>query len=143
MTEYSVERVKEIEPYGDVADFFYEHGPNLGDLYGFDFEMFNFYTYARMNLLWVCRRRGDPVGALLARIYKSVWDPTSLVLFQDAVYCKKSSGKAAHLLLTKFIAFGRMEANLVFTCRAIHTNVKEKSFERLGFKKSEELFLLE
>lgn len=139
---YTIERVKEIYPYGDIAAFFYEVGPALGDLYGFEFSDFDFFHYAQQNILWLCRRRGKPVGVMLARLYPSVWDQKSKVLWQDSLYCKKSSGKAAYLLLKQFIDFGRAEANLVFTCKAKHTNVKEKSFERLGFKKTEELFLL-
>lgn len=139
---YTIERVTEIHPYSDVANFFYEVGPALGDLYNFEFSDFDFYKYASQNLLWLCRRKGKPVGVMLARLYPSVWDVKSKVLMQDSLFCKKSSGKAALLLLQTFIDFGRREANLVFTCRAKHTNVKEKSFERLGFFKTEELFLL-
>lgn len=141
-SSYSVERVHLIHPYDDMAEFFYEVGPAMGDLFNFDSDHFDFFKYAEKYLMWACRRKGKVVGVMLARIYTSIWDPTSLVLWQDSLYCKKSSGKAAYLLLQEFIAFGRMKANLVFTCKTIHTNVKEKSFERLGFKKSEELFLL-
>lgn len=139
---YTIERITSISPYDDVANFLYEIGPALGDLYGFEFSDFDFYNYAEQNLFWLCRRKGKPVGVMLARLYPSVWDVKSKVLWQDSLYCRKSSGKAAYLLLRTFIDFGRREANLVFTCRAKHTNVKGKSFERLGFSKTEELFLL-
>lgn len=139
---YTIERVTHIPLYGDVADFVYEIGPALGDLYGFEFSDFDFFKYAEKYLFWVCRRKGKPVGIMLARLQPSIWDEKSKVLWQDSLYCKKSSGKAAWLLLRTFIDFGRREANLVFTCKAKHTNVKETSFVRLGFYKSEELYLL-
>jgi hypothetical protein len=126
-----------------VEAFIYENGDSLADSYNFEFRDFDFHSYARNHLFWVCRRRGAPVGVLLARIYPSIWGSKTKVLWQDSLYCKKSSGKAAYLLLKNFMDFGRKEANLVFTCRAKHTNIKVKSLERLGFKKSEELFLLE
>lgn len=140
--DYTIDLVHLIHPYDDVAEFVYEIGPALGDSYGFEFSDFDFYNYASRNLFWVCRRKGKPVGVLLARFYPSVWDEKSKVLWQDSIFCKKSSGKAAYLLLNEFIDFGRKHANLVFTCKAKHTNVKEKSFQRLGFYKSEELYLL-
>lgn len=141
--DYTIERIQHIRPYSDVAEFFYEIGPDIGKAFGFDHDQFDFYSYAERYIFWLCRRKGKPVGAMLARLYPSIWDNSKNVLWQDALYCKKSSGKAAYFLLKTFIDFGRREANLVFTCRVKHTNVKEKSFERLGFKKSEELFLLE
>lgn len=140
---YTIERVTEIKTYSDVAEFAYEIGPSLGDLYDFEFSDFDFHHYARSHLLWICRRNSKPVGMMMARLYPSIWDVKTLVLFQDSLFCKKSSGKAAYLLLKTFIDFGRDNANLVFTCRAKHTNVKVKSLERLGFTKTEELFLLE
>lgn len=138
---YTIERVRVIEPYGDIADFFYTLAEKL-DLYDLDFKNFDFHRYAETNMVWVCRRKNKPVGVLFARLYPCVWDYKNLTLYQDGLFCSKSSGKAAYLLLKEFIDFGRREANLVFTCRTKYTNVKEKSFERLGFIKSEELFLL-
>lgn len=139
---YTITREREIDPYGDIAQFIYDDGTDIGHMFGFDFENFDFFTYARKNIVWVCRKAKVPVGIMMARLYPSVWDETRKVLYQDLLYCRKSSGKAAYLLLEKFIDFGRAEVNYVFTCRSIHTNLKEKSFERLGFKKLEELYLL-
>lgn len=139
---YTIELVKEIEPYGDVAQFFYDEGPDLANAYGFDFNQFDFFSYAARHKMWICRMDGKPVGVMLARIYPSVWDNSQMVLWQDSLFCKKSSGLAFALLLETFIDFGRAHANLVFTCKAKHTNLKERSFNRLGFYKSEELFRL-
>jgi hypothetical protein len=138
---YTIERITDISPYSDVADFFYNLAKEL-DLYDLDFTNFDFHAYAREHFVLVCRKKGKLVGCLFARLYPCVWDPKNKTLYQDGLFCRKSSGKAAYLLLKKFIDFGRREANLVFTCRTKFTNVKEKSFERLGFKKTEELFLL-
>jgi hypothetical protein len=139
--DYTIERVTEIHPYSDIAEFFYKLAAEL-DLYNLDFKNFDFYRYASENQVWVCRRKLKPVGVLFARLYPCVWDYKNLTLYQDGLFVAKSSGKAAYLLLSEFIDFGRKEANLVFTCRTKYTNVKEKSFERLGFKKAEELYLL-
>jgi hypothetical protein len=138
---YTIERVQEVIPYSDVADFFYNLAKEL-DLYDLDFTNFDFERYAINNFVLVCRRKGVLVGCLFARLYPAMWDPSNKTLYQDGLFCRKSSGKAAYLLLKEFIDFGRREANLVFTCRTKYTNVKEKSFQRLGFKKVEELYLL-
>lgn len=138
---YTIERVKEVGYYNDVADFFYTLAKEL-DLYDLDFTNFDFRRYCSENYVLICRQRGMVVGCLFARLHPCVWDPKNITLYQDGLFCRKSSGKAAYLLLKEFIDFGRKEANLVFTCRTKYTNVKEKSFERLGFKKTEELYLL-
>lgn len=139
--DYTIEKITEIKAYSDVAEFFYTW-TKAQTLYDLDFTNFDFHTYARENCIWMCRKKGVLVGVLLARLFPCGWDPTNKTLYQDGLFCLKSSGKASYLLLKEFIDFGRKEANLVFTCRTKYTNVKEKSLERLGFYKTEELFLL-
>lgn len=142
---YTIERVREIKPYDDVHDFCATEGPHVENMFHikYEFAYFDFFSYARNHLVWVCRKKKKPVGILLARLYPSIFDPTVMILMQDLLYCKKSSGRAAHLLLSEFIDFGRVNANLVFTMITKSTNVKGRSLERLGFMKTEELYRLE
>lgn len=107
-----------------------------------DFTNFNIWDYIRNNHVWVVRRQGEPVGVMFAQLYGSVFDPKSKILFQDGLYCKKSSGRAAYLLMREFIDFGRANAKIIFTCRGKLTNVKARTLERLGFEKTEEIFRL-
>lgn len=137
---YTIERVTKLPPYGELADFYYSVVPDLCELLRVDMRGFDVFSYCESNLVWVCRRNGKLVGVMFARLYPYIWDTSKIVLFQDGLFCIKSSGKAAFLLLETFIDFGRSQANLIFTCRTKHTNVKEKSLERLGFEKSEELY---
>lgn len=107
-----------------------------------DFTNFNIWDYVRNNHVWIARRAGEPVGVMFAQLYGSVFDPKSKILFQDGFYVKKSSGRAAFLLFREFLAFGRANAKIIFTCRGKFTNVKARTLERLGFEKSEEIFRL-
>jgi len=140
---YEVKRIREINLYDKYYGFFLEEVGNVQPYRDkFDFRSFDLPSYAWNNFFWVCNRNDLPVGVLMARLYGSVFDPYKKILYQDLLYAKKSSGKAVHLLLREFIDFGRVNASLVFTCRTIHTNIKDKSLEKLGFKKAEELYLL-
>lgn len=141
IADYTISRVTDVPYYSDVADFFHGLQKEL-DLYDLDFNNFDFRKYAEENFVLICRRKGKLVGCLFARLYPCIWDHKNKTLYQDGLFCLKSSGKAAYLLLNEFIDFGRKEANLVFTCRTKYTNVKDESFKRLGFKKVEELYLL-
>lgn len=145
MADYTIERVREILPYSDTEWFFIAHGPPHIDRYGdhFDFSNFDFWAYARDHQLWVCRRRGEICGVMMAQLYGSVFDSEVKILFQDVLYCKMSSGRAAFLLFQEFLAFGRANAKLVFTARAKYTNVKGSTLEKLGFEKVEEIYQLE
>lgn len=139
---YTIERVREIDP--QLCRFLIGQMDEAQKLFPlFDVSNFDFYNYAAKNLMLVCRRRGEPVGVVLAQLYGSVFDPKTKVLFQDLLLVKKSSGKAAYLLMQEFIAFGRAHSNLVFTMTLKHTNIKGRTLERLGFEKAEELYRLE
>ena len=141
---YTIERVREIAPYGKIAEFFYQEAPNVEKIFDhrFAWAEFDISSYALHHCVWVCLRAGIPVGIMMAQLFPSIWDGKK-VLMQNLLYCKKSSGRAAYLLMKEFIDFGRAEASLVFTMTTKNTNVKEKSLQRLGFKKVEEHFLLE
>lgn len=107
-----------------------------------DFTHFDVWAYVANHHVWIVRRAGEPVGVMFAQLYGSVFDPRSKILFQDGFYVKKSSGRAANLLMKEFIDFGRANAKIIFTCRGKLTNVKARTLERLGFEKTEELFRL-
>lgn len=144
ITDYTIERVRPL--YSEVADFLIDEAPRVAAMFGgvYDWQNFDFAKYCDKHLVWVCCRRYEPVGVMMAQMYRSVFDPEVTILFQDLLYVKnKSSGRAAHLLMKEFIAFGRANVKLVFTMRTKHSNVKERTFERLGFEKTEELYRLE
>lgn len=142
---YTTELVVSINPYSDICDFIISESPHVAGLFdhNFDWRNFDFIDYARRNWVWVCRRDGAVVGLMMARTYTSLFDQSKRILMQDLLYTKKSSSKAAYLLMKEFVAFGRAHTNLVFTMLTKHTNVKGRSLEKLGFKKTEELYRLE
>ncbi len=107
-----------------------------------DFSNFDVWGYAAAHNVWIARKNGKPVGVMFGQLYRSVFDPKSKILFQDGFFVKKSSGRAAFLLMKDFIDFGRANAKIIFTCRGKYTNVKARTLERLGFEKTEELFRL-
>ncbi len=144
--KYSIERIRGIDDITpELAAFFFKTADGVAEKYGnkFDPKSFDFIGYAEKGLFLVCRRDGFPVGALLARLYESIFDSEVIILYQDLLVCGPGSGRAAHLLYKHFIDFGRVHADHLFTCRAIHTNIKARSLEKLGFKKVEELWRME
>lgn len=142
MSGYTIERVHTIT--SDVYAFFCQSisGANAALDNTLDFSNFDVWEYAMNRCVWIARKKGEPVGVMFAQIYGSAFDPKSKILFQDGLYCKKSSGRAAYLLMKEFIDFGRANAKIIFTCRGKLTNVKARTLERLGFEKSEEIFRL-
>jgi hypothetical protein len=99
-------------------------------------------TYMQRHFFWVARRDGKPVGALLARAYRNLWDPDKITLFQDLLYCQKSSGMAAYRLMKHFVTFGVENADLVFTMTTKRTNVKGRTLEKLGFVRTEDVYCM-
>lgn len=143
---YKIIRLRGLEDIdGAIAEFLLYAAEHLANLYGhpFNWRNFDFAGYARQGLFLVCFKDGEPVGALLARLYDSVFDPETRILMQDELYAKQGSGRAAHLLFQHFIDFGRANANHIITQIAHRTNIKRRSLERLGFEKLEELYRLE
>ncbi len=146
MSTYTTERLRGIEDFTpEVCSFLFEAAERLQGMYGnkFDSGAFDFIGYARQGLFLVCRKDGELVGGLLARLYGSIFDAKTIILMQDELYCKPDSGRAAHLLMRAFIDFGKSNANHVLSMVGEHTNIKGRSLERLGFKKIEELYRLE
>lgn len=143
---YQIKRIRDIgDVDGAVAEFFLYGAEHLSNLYEhpFNWRNFDFLEYARHGLFLICFRDGEPVGALMARLYSSVFDHETKILMQDELYAKPGAGRAAHLLFREFIDFGRANANHIITQIARRTNIKRRSLERLGFEKLEELYRLE
>ncbi len=142
---YTIKQIRSIDDVGGkLAEFLVDtqaDGYRLDD--AFDWNKFDMLDYARRGMFLVCYRRGQPVGVMLARLYSSVFDPTVTILFQDILYVRKSSGRAAFLLLKAFIDFGRANADLVFTMVTKNSNLKGTSLEKLGFVRAEVLYRME
>lgn len=128
---------------GALCQFLREEAPKLTVMFGFNWQEFSPVEYAKENIFWVCRRREEPVGILLARLSGSIFEPSRKILFQDLLYVKEGGGRAAWHLLREFIDFGVANADHVFTMTTPNSNLKGSSLEKLGFKKSEELYELE
>lgn len=140
---YTIGRARKVD--GELAAFYLDEIANVSKLFGdkFDVKNFRFITYVERNLVWVCRKNDRIVGVMLARLYGSVFDEETKILFQDLLYVKKGARKAAFLLFREFIDFGKSNADHIFTCTTDKTNIKGRSLERLGFKKIQEQYRLE
>ncbi len=145
-SQYRIERITRLEQCDQVfAEFFIRSADHVAFMFGckFNWRNFDFLRYAAGGAVWVCFKDEKPVGAMLARLYGSVFDPSVKILMQDLCYVSEPGGRAAHLLMTQFIDFGKSNANHILTMVAPQTNIKGRSLEKLGFQKIEELYRLE
>lgn len=144
---YTIERITNISQMtGELSLWLREFGVKAAqDNFGSStyMETFDYLDYAINNLLWICRRDGRPVGAMLASIQISVFDPDLTILVQDSLYVPESGNRAAFLLLREFIDFGKSNAKHIITMTASGTNIKARSLEKLGFKELERHYRLE
>jgi hypothetical protein len=143
---YTIKKLNDADDVDKSLLLFLEtEAEKIANLYDnkFNWRHFDLLTYMRENLVIVCFKDDRPVGVLLARLLGSIFDPTVRILFQDLLYSKEQCGRAAYLLLMEFIDFGSKHANHIITCKALNTNIKGKSLERLGFVKLEELYRME
>lgn len=144
---YTVRRVSagEVATKKELAAFFTYAGSKLAHLYGDRFNFMNFsparYT-AMGGRMMVCFRDGEPCGAMLMRLYDSVFDEEVRILMQDTLFAEPGT-LAAKLLMDDFIDFGRRRADHIITMIAERTNIKPRSLARLGFKQLETLYRLE
>lgn len=83
----------------------------------------------------------NPVGFIAGKMYGSFFDPDTRILFQQILYAEKP--RVTHALLREFIDFGRLHVNHVISCIGEQTNIKQRSLERLGFTKLEEVYRME
>lgn len=136
---------KATDVSGELASFYIDEAENVSKLFGdkFNFKNFQFISYVRKNLVWVCKKDDRIVGLMMARLYGSIFDPETKILFQDLLYVKAGAPKAAYLLLKCFLDFGKSNADHIFTSTTDKTNIKGQSLERLGFKKIQEQYRLE
>jgi hypothetical protein len=142
----TIDRIRSIDDIdGELAHFFFEGAREVAEMYGgtFSGDHFDFLGYARHGLFLVCRRDGRPVGAMLARLYESIFDPNTIILCQDLLWVKPGVPRAAFLLLREFIDFGKANANHILTQVHGKTNIKGRSLEKLGFAKVEEIYRME
>lgn len=142
----TIRRIRTIDDIdGETAEFIFAWGLVLAEKFGNKLNPanFNFLDYARDNLVWFAYRGERPVGAMLARLYASIFDPNVRILFQDSLSVMPGNPKATHLLMQHFIDFGRTNANHIFTATTENTNIKGASLEKLGFKKLEVLYRME
>lgn len=144
-SHYSVELVKSAA-LNDIRfrEWIISVGDKLYSTIGSEFNEWNFNLVDFMdeNLFWVCKRDGKPVGYMMARLLTNTFDNNTIMLVQESLYAEQGT-RAAKLLLDVFIDFGKTNANHVITMISESSNIKERSLERLGFKKLETLYRLE
>ncbi len=144
-TTEHIESVLEIED--KLLDFLRNEAELLSGIYEnkFDWKSFNIGKYLadEGGHLWVCYRNEYPVGVMLARLYASIFDDKTRILFQDALYVKIYGSRVCYDLLKQFVDFGKTHADHIITCRGLRTHIKRRSIEKLGFSKLEELYRME
>ena len=144
MTEYRVERIVSIEQVQSHASFLLKVGDEVSEMYGnkFDWENFALYKYAWTNWLVICKKGGKPVGLMAARLFGSIFDDKTKILYQDLLYAQPGT-RAAKYLLESFIDFGKSNADHIISCIGQKSNIKPRSLEKKGFVKLEELYRIE
>lgn len=103
----------------------------------FDWRNFPIETYKDVGRFRICLRGDEIVGVHLSRVASSLWDPAVKTCYQDLLWAR-SGTRAAYLLMSDFIDFGKSNAQHLIMAISGPTNVKPKTLERLGFKKFEE-----
>lgn len=145
MSKYTIERLT-WDDYVNDRDLIYfccDAGEKLSRMYGtFNWLNFPIKDYIENYRFMVCRRDGKPVGAMLARLYPSIFDPQIKILNQDLLYTLPGT-RASKMLLDDFIDFGKREANHIITMVGLKTNIKHKSLMKLGFSLCETLYEME
>lgn len=139
--------VKEIESLPEIdtvlRKFFIRSAHIINAQYGSRYELkyFDIENYlVSGGHLWVCYRRDEPVGFIMGRLSKSLWDNAHTYLFQDLLY--GIYPKATYLLLREFIDYGKKEADDILTVLGDRVNIKPSSLKRLGFKKHQTQYIL-
>lgn len=143
---YVIERITKVEQCDfDLTNFLMESADHVSILFGakLNWRNFNIVGYARENLLYVAKKKNQPVGVLLARLFPSIFDPQVKILYLDLLYVRPGGGRTAHILMRKFIDFGKVNANHLICAVAPCTNIKGRSLEKFGFKELETQYRLE
>lgn len=128
----------------DLFNYLAKAAANVGKIFGDVLDPVNFplVHYVQNYRMVVCKRDGVPIGVHLSRLYPSILDPKTKILYQDLLYAEPGT-RAAKLLMEDFLTFGRANANHIITCISPRTNIKRQSLEKLGFSKMEELYRME
>lgn len=144
MNVYTVEKVTSKDLTPQVLYLIEQGAAECNIKYGkkFDWYDFDIKAYADKHPLFVCYRDGNPVGFLAATFSNAFFDPKLKYLYQQLLFAFPGT-RASHHLLKAFIDFGNKYADHIFTARGLETNIKSSSLERLGFKKTEEIFRIE
>lgn len=108
----------------------------------YKWENFRIMTFAKEENLWICYRDEEPVGFLMASLFKNFFDSETIILKQNLLFSLPNT-RGAYLLVKEFIDFGKHHANHILTAIGRETNIKPRSLSKLGFKKLEELYRLE
>lgn len=146
--KYSVRTVTSKDMTPTVMRMIYDAGVTVTGRYktkifagwkNFDYKKFADMT---QGLVLVCYRGEQPVGILIAGRGTAAWNSNHRVLKQLTMYAKPNT-RAAYYLMQHFIDIGKASADTVITMIGEHTNIKESSLEKLGFKKLETLYTLE
>ncbi len=146
VSRHTIKRISSIDDIDcEIAHFFMERADALSKMTGskFNWKNFDFLNYARHGLFLIALKDNAPVGGLLARLYESVFDYETKILFCDVMHVEPGNSRATYMLIQEFIDFGKANANHILTATHEKTNIKRRSLERLGFKKLEELYRLE
>lgn len=130
--------------YGEM-EFIAAVGRHLAKRYkvGFQSEKFNLVLYAdhaRITIAYDAKDR--PIGLMLSRLYRSVFDGTTRILMQDLLYARPGS-RASKVLLDDFIDFGRHNADHILTVIGERTCIKPSSLTGMGFKELETIYRME
>lgn len=142
-TKYSVKKLEEFE-LDQYFPFFKSVARKVWLMYGkkFRYERFRIRSFTDCHHLVICLRDAEPVGVLLYRLYPSIFDDETRIVYQDLLYAEPGT-RAAYHLLHHLIDFTRHNADHLIVMTTPYANIKGESLERLGFKKLETLYRLE
>ena len=143
---YTIRQMHTLKDLQKYKSFFMRIGQELtnDDTYPEfkNFSKMNLPNYAETGRFMMSFYGEEPVGLMLSRLSRSIFDRDIVILKQDLLYAKPNT-RAAHCLFHDFLDFGKNHADHIITMIAERTNVKRQSLERLGFKKMEELYRIE
>lgn len=145
MTRYTTERLM-IESLKDpgVAAFIVDTADHLNAAYGYRFNWtrINLPELLRSKYCVICKRDQEPVGLMVSSLLSSTFDPDVRILRQETLFAKPGTRAIIHLMLD-FIDFGKNNANHLITMIGQHSNLTDRSLQRLGFSYLETLYRME
>ena len=141
---YTIERLKDPAPPMQVKKFIYDCAIKANAQFGNKFDWIDFPVpdFITDHYFAICWRDQEPVGLMVGSLNSSAFDAKVKILRQVLLFTLPNT-RAAYYLLKDFIDFGKVHANHTITTINSETNIKPRSLEKLGFKKSEEYYSLE